>query len=478
MKTSPPIIFLGPSLSIDEAMKILPNAIYFPPAKCGDILHAVKLAPECIVLIDGYFESTPAVWHKEILYALEKGIPVFGAASMGAIRAAELSTYGMTGVGQIFESFKNGTLEDDDEVAIAHHGYKLKYQAISLPFINIRASLKAALKKQLISPDDEIKLLNAGKNVHYKNRVWNKIFVTADIEIQKKNELIHFIKTDGYIDQKKLDTADTLLHVSKEIKQKKTLNTPRSLYFKGLLHFTSCEPFPYFTWRLPKTDQISCISKLTAPHNLLSKIAMLGSIASSLTESLEEKIHKMDALEHINILFKQADNSFLKERALASKLATIIITKAHEMELSPHLHHIQKFADNFRHQHKLYTKNTFTHWLTENNLSLIQFQNIMESGALIDYLAYRNNSDILQIKKQPELIDWYYWALKLTENNAIAESYLDDIKKRKLLLTNSFESFTKNKIDYLASHGFSSEEEFSHLIHCLSQPQGDAKMEK
>ncbi len=475
MKTSSPIIFLGPSLSIDEAQNILPNAIYFPPAKCGDILHAVKLNPECIVLIDGYFESTPAVWHKEILYALEKGIPVFGAASMGAIRAAELNTYGMTGIGQIFESFKDGTIEDDDEVAVAHHGYKLKYQAISLPFINIRASLKAALKNHLISPEEETKLLNASKKVHYKNRVWSKIFATADIEAQKKSELIHFIKTQGYIDQKKLDASEALLYINKKIKQKEAASTPRSLYFKGLLHFTACEPFPYFTWKLPKTDQISCISKLSAPHYLISKIAMLGSIASSLSGAIEEKI---DTLEHINMLFKQADNGFLKESEFASKLATIIIMKAKEMELTPQLHHIQKFADNFRHQHKLYTKNTFEQWLAENNLSLTQFQNIMTSGALIDYLAYRNNSDILQIKKQPELIDWYSWALRLTENDVVAESSLDDVKKRKLLLTNNFENFTKNKIDYLTSHGFSSEEEFFYLIHCLSQPQDDAKTEK
>ena len=60
------------------------------------------------------------VWHKEILWALPEGVPVFGSASMGALRAAELRGFGMRGVGRIFEAFREGALEDDDEVALAH----------------------------------------------------------------------------------------------------------------------------------------------------------------------------------------------------------------------------------------------------------------------------------------------------------------------------------------------------------------------
>ena len=47
-------------------------------------------AAEAIGIIDGYFERVPSVWHKEILWAMAEGIHVFGSASMGALRAAEL----------------------------------------------------------------------------------------------------------------------------------------------------------------------------------------------------------------------------------------------------------------------------------------------------------------------------------------------------------------------------------------------------
>jgi len=51
----------------------------------------------------GYFEIVPTVWHKEILWAMDRGIHVYGGASIGALRAAELADFGMTGIGQIYE---------------------------------------------------------------------------------------------------------------------------------------------------------------------------------------------------------------------------------------------------------------------------------------------------------------------------------------------------------------------------------------
>src|SRR5688572_32760283 len=48
------------------------------------------------------------------------GVRVFGAASMGALRAAELQPFGMIGVGQVFQAYRRGHLTDDDEVAVAH----------------------------------------------------------------------------------------------------------------------------------------------------------------------------------------------------------------------------------------------------------------------------------------------------------------------------------------------------------------------
>ena len=76
------------------------------PARQGDIWRAVRAhRPVAIGLIDGVFFHEPAVWHREILWALAEGVHVFGAASMGALRAAELEPFGMRGVGRVFAAY-------------------------------------------------------------------------------------------------------------------------------------------------------------------------------------------------------------------------------------------------------------------------------------------------------------------------------------------------------------------------------------
>src|SRR5262249_10679056 len=110
------IVFTGPTLPPAEAAKIL-DATYRPPAAIGDVYRAAQQRPWAIGIIDGFFESIPSVWHKEVLWALAQGIHVYGAASMGALRAAELAAFGMTGVGMIFEAYRDGIIEEHDEVA-------------------------------------------------------------------------------------------------------------------------------------------------------------------------------------------------------------------------------------------------------------------------------------------------------------------------------------------------------------------------
>src|SRR6185295_3385107 len=99
-------IFCGPTLSAEEGCRVL-TAAFFPPASHGDIYRATLSPhpPRIIGVIDGAFRTVPAVRHKEILWAMTEGIHVFGAASMGALRASELADFGMIGVGEIFQRY-------------------------------------------------------------------------------------------------------------------------------------------------------------------------------------------------------------------------------------------------------------------------------------------------------------------------------------------------------------------------------------
>src|SRR5438270_5415666 len=66
-------VFTGPTISAADAGCVL-DAVYLPPVSQGDVYRVGLEKPLAIGIVDGYFEQVPAVWHKEILWALSEGI--------------------------------------------------------------------------------------------------------------------------------------------------------------------------------------------------------------------------------------------------------------------------------------------------------------------------------------------------------------------------------------------------------------------
>ena len=141
------VVFLGPSLPAARARVIAGAAVALrEPARRGDVYRAIRGGATRVALIDGYFGAGPSVNHKEILWGLEAGCRIWGGASLGALRAAELHTFGMTGVGLIFERFRSGELDRDDEVALTHAPAELAYAPLSEPLIHIRIAVEEAVE--------------------------------------------------------------------------------------------------------------------------------------------------------------------------------------------------------------------------------------------------------------------------------------------------------------------------------------------
>jgi hypothetical protein len=173
-------VFLGPTLPVVEARALL-DAHYLPPAAMGDVYAVLERErPEAIGIIDGYFDSVPSVWHKEILFALSRGVRVVGASSMGALRAAELSAYGMEGCGWVFESFRSGELEDDDEVAVIHGDADTGYRPLSAAMVNLRVGLQRACECGLIAAATRDELVALGKSYFYPERSWERLLRDAE----------------------------------------------------------------------------------------------------------------------------------------------------------------------------------------------------------------------------------------------------------------------------------------------------------
>ncbi len=164
-----PIVFAGTSISHEDAKKILDVTYSRPVYRC-DIQKAVQKGYNVIGIIDGIFFDKTAVAHREIIKALKSEVIVVGGCSMGALRASELDTYGMIGVGKIYEWYRDGVIEADDEVAVATNPDT--FEPVSNPMVNIRETLNAACDDGIIGGDTCDLLMGIAKKTHYTERTY------------------------------------------------------------------------------------------------------------------------------------------------------------------------------------------------------------------------------------------------------------------------------------------------------------------
>ena len=210
------IIFAGPTISADEARTEL-DAEYLPPAAEGDVYRAARKRPQVIGIIDGYFERVPSIWHKEILWAMSHGIHVFGSASMGALRAAELEAFGMEGVGSIFAAYRDGTLEDDDEVAVVHADAEFGFRPASEAMVDIRCTLAKAVDAGILSAASGAAIESVAKSMFYPDRTYQLVVGRAAETGLSRSELSSFLSwlPEGRASQKHAD-ALAMLRVIRE----------------------------------------------------------------------------------------------------------------------------------------------------------------------------------------------------------------------------------------------------------------------
>jgi hypothetical protein len=204
-------VFVGPTVTVADARAVL-DADYRPPAARGDVYRAAQKRPIAIGIVDGYFERVLSVWHKEILWAMAQGIHVFGSASIGALRAAELAPFGMVGVGDVFAALRSRALEDDDEVAVAHAPVELGYRALSEAMVNLRATLVRAEAEKIISPSTRAALERLGKAEFYPDRSYPMLLRRgreASLPEVELGALAAWLPT-GRIDQKRDDALAML----------------------------------------------------------------------------------------------------------------------------------------------------------------------------------------------------------------------------------------------------------------------------
>lgn len=209
------IIYTGLSLPFDEAREILDShddveVIYKRPIKRGDLGHDMKENPDIIGIIDGVFHQNSSVGHKEILNVLNKGVTVVGASSMGALRASEMDSLGMVGIGYVYEQYATGKVASDDDVAVMLDSDTL--EALSEPLINMDYVFTNAVSENIITESQKDELIKIAKSTFYPKRNYSQTINSSSLDEKTRNQLIDFIRTS--VDIKKEDAKELIRYIA------------------------------------------------------------------------------------------------------------------------------------------------------------------------------------------------------------------------------------------------------------------------
>ena len=214
------VVFVGPSLPEREVRRLHPEAVIQPPVRQGDIVSVLRAhRPSAIGVIDGVFLSVLSVWHKELLLALDEGVALYGAASMGALRAAECAPFGMVGLGRIFNRFADGTLTRDDEVAVAHATAEFGHRTLSEPLVNLRFNLEDAAAAGVITADLAAALIEEAAAVYFPDRCWPRVWASSLLTAEQRSDLEAYLRKH-LIDHKAADARLLLRTMASLVSEK------------------------------------------------------------------------------------------------------------------------------------------------------------------------------------------------------------------------------------------------------------------
>jgi hypothetical protein len=355
-------IFTGPTLSPAEGRAVL-DGLYLPPVTQGDVYRAAQKQPIAIGIIDGYFKQVPAVWHKEILWAMSRGIHVFGSASMGALRAAELEAFGMVGVGRVFEDYRTAVLEDDDEVAVVHAPAEMGYRVLSEAMVNIRSTLEAAEAAGVVSTSTHAALLGCARGLFYPERSYPLLLERAAAEGLPASELdaLRAWLPGGRINQKREDALAMLRLMRDEL---------------------SARPQPkQTTFTLELTDM--CHEAWTLAGELHPDAGAEAGARSMAVDVLLDEL-RLDA-----------DAWTRARQGALARFLSLDAAQRQRAAVPPEA--VRETTEIFRRQHGLLRPADLERWATEQHLGPDQFTRLMEEEAQVRWAETGTEREVKRI---------------------------------------------------------------------------------
>lgn len=174
------VVTAGPTIGAADIHAVIPHAEVVPPISFGDALRYGLRSGDTLLIVDGLFFQSASVRHKELLTLMDDGVRVVGSSSMGALRAAELHPFGMEGYGWVFEGYRDGVIDADDEVGMVHGDPEDGYPVFVDALVNIRQTVARAAESGLLSIALADRLVETARMTPFTQRTWQRLLDAVD----------------------------------------------------------------------------------------------------------------------------------------------------------------------------------------------------------------------------------------------------------------------------------------------------------
>jgi TfuA protein len=168
-----PVVFGGPSLAL-LSPKARGQCVLNPPIRRGD-LEALSSSkrPGTAILVDGVFGSSLSVTPLECRILISAGWLLIGASSMGALRAAELWSAGMVGIGEVYSLLRAGVVRSDADVATLYS--EDGERELTASMVHVRSIVQEVFDRGLLSMTAARKAVRAAQDIFWVDRAWSEV---------------------------------------------------------------------------------------------------------------------------------------------------------------------------------------------------------------------------------------------------------------------------------------------------------------
>lgn len=172
-------VFAGPSLSHSPVLE-LDGVCAHPPIAHGDLYRLRLSGDDTVLVVDGVYQHTAPIRHKEILDLYAAGVPVYGTASLGALRACELHGHGMVGLGTVYGWYQEGRVISDAAVALTHGDADIDYRAFTHALVSVLSVTDRLVAAGRLDAAVAAEVVEVARSVHFSTRTNAALLAAAD----------------------------------------------------------------------------------------------------------------------------------------------------------------------------------------------------------------------------------------------------------------------------------------------------------